>query len=185
MAISLAPMNRFPPNLGCGCFSSCSNKAWYLKCWNAKKKKKKKKKEEVFLWCHRFCTLRHIFSRLHFFLTNWERLHFSFGESWNVGIKTTHWQSHVNVLSTCSSATLYQCVHTQIPPTSYIGLIWHTIPLTLMQVGVPLRMHGSYCDSSCHASSTVLQLALHLLWQEYCPFRVLLTTSTETKWSSL
>ena len=29
------PMNRFPPNLGCGCFSSCSTSIWYPKCWNA------------------------------------------------------------------------------------------------------------------------------------------------------
>ena len=46
--ISQAPMNRFPPNLGCGCFSSCSTDTWYPKCWNAKKS---------FLWCHHFCTL--------------------------------------------------------------------------------------------------------------------------------
>ena len=34
-----APMNRFPPNCGCGCFSSCSTDTWYAKRWNAKKKK--------------------------------------------------------------------------------------------------------------------------------------------------
>ena len=31
------PMNWFPPNLGCGCFSSCSTDTWYPKRWNAKK----------------------------------------------------------------------------------------------------------------------------------------------------
>ena len=30
-------MNRFPPNLGCGCFSSCSINTWYPKHWNPKK----------------------------------------------------------------------------------------------------------------------------------------------------
>ena len=30
-------MNRFPPNLGCGCFSSCSTDTWYRKRWNPKK----------------------------------------------------------------------------------------------------------------------------------------------------
>ena len=32
-----APMNRFPPNLGCGCFSSCSTDTWYPKHRNPKK----------------------------------------------------------------------------------------------------------------------------------------------------
>ena len=32
-------MNRFPPNLGCVCFSSRSTDTWYPQCWNAKKKK--------------------------------------------------------------------------------------------------------------------------------------------------
>ena len=31
-------MNRFPPNLGCWCFSPCSTDTWYPKCWNAKEK---------------------------------------------------------------------------------------------------------------------------------------------------
>ena len=35
----LDPMNRFPPHLGCGHFSSCSTATRYPKCWNAKKKK--------------------------------------------------------------------------------------------------------------------------------------------------
>ena len=30
-------MNRFPPNLGCGCFSSCSTDTCYPKHWNPKK----------------------------------------------------------------------------------------------------------------------------------------------------
>ena len=30
-------INRFPPNLGCGCFSSCSTDTWYPNRWNAKK----------------------------------------------------------------------------------------------------------------------------------------------------
>ena len=30
-------MNRFPPNLGCGCFSSCSTDTWYSKHSNPKK----------------------------------------------------------------------------------------------------------------------------------------------------
>ena len=30
-------MNWFPPNLGSGCFSSCSTDTWYPKLWNAKK----------------------------------------------------------------------------------------------------------------------------------------------------
>ena len=38
-AISRAPMNQFPPSLGCGGFSSCSTDTWYSKCWNKKKKK--------------------------------------------------------------------------------------------------------------------------------------------------
>ena len=42
------PMNRFPPNLGCECFSSCFTDTWYSKWWNAKK---------VFLWRHHFGTL--------------------------------------------------------------------------------------------------------------------------------
>ena len=38
MAISRAPMNLFPPNLGCGgFFKSCSTDIWDSKCWNAKK----------------------------------------------------------------------------------------------------------------------------------------------------
>ena len=37
MAISRAPMNRFPPSLGSGCFSSCSTDTWYPKHWNPKK----------------------------------------------------------------------------------------------------------------------------------------------------
>ena len=28
-------MNRFPPNLGCGYFSSCFTDTWYPKCCNA------------------------------------------------------------------------------------------------------------------------------------------------------
>ena len=40
-------MNRFPPNLGCGCFSSCFTDTWYLKWWNA----------IFFLWRHHFGTL--------------------------------------------------------------------------------------------------------------------------------
>ena len=41
------PMNRFPPNLGCGCFSSCSTNTWYPKRWNTKKKKRRRKKAEI------------------------------------------------------------------------------------------------------------------------------------------
>ena len=32
-----APMNRFPPNFGCGGISSFSTGLWYSKSWNAKK----------------------------------------------------------------------------------------------------------------------------------------------------
>ena len=44
-------MNRLPPNLGCGCFSSCSTDTWYPKHWNPKK--------SFFVDVHRFCTLYH------------------------------------------------------------------------------------------------------------------------------
>ena len=51
-------MNRFPPNLGTGCFSSCSTNTWYPQCWNANQKKKR-----GVLWCHHFYTLLTILTK--------------------------------------------------------------------------------------------------------------------------